>query len=146
MPAAMRAITKILPPLSQEQNDQFWLQATRAALDATPAFGLLAVPDNKNNELRVRGGRLYQRMHLWTATQGLAMQPVNYTSERADREESLGIEPEFGDGLRALIDNPAWQPLMTFSRVLFPLPLRPRMAANSPLAKLALIPCRTGRV
>ncbi len=114
MPAVMRAITKMMPPLSQEQNDQFWLDATRAALDATPAFGILAVPNNKDNAQRIKGGQLYQRMNLWAAQNGYAMHPVNYASERADREESQGLAPEFGDALQNLIGDSAWQALMPF--------------------------------
>jgi len=121
-PPAINAIAKMLPPLSQEQNDKFFLQSTRAALDATPVFGILVVPESKENEYRLRGGRLWQRLHLWATTQGLAMQPVNYASERADREESLvlsqveglGLDPHFGDALRELIGDPNWQALMPF--------------------------------
>jgi hypothetical protein len=34
----------------------------------------------------------YQRMHLWATSYGLAMQPMNQVTERADREVNLGIK------------------------------------------------------
>jgi hypothetical protein len=45
---------------------------------------------------------------------GLAMQPMNQMTERADRERSLGIEQTFGKALKELIANPNWQALFTF--------------------------------
>jgi hypothetical protein len=56
----------------------------------------------------------YQRMHLWTMSNGLAMQPMNQMTERVDRERSLGIEQTFGKALKELITNPDWQALFTF--------------------------------
>jgi hypothetical protein len=56
----------------------------------------------------------YQRMHLWAISKGLAIQPMNQMTERADREVSLGIEQKFGNALRELIANPNWQALFTF--------------------------------
>jgi hypothetical protein len=53
-------------------------------------------------------------MHLWATLNGLAMQPMNQMTERADREVSLGIEQKFGNALRELIANPNWQALFTF--------------------------------
>jgi hypothetical protein len=45
---------------------------------------------------------------------GLAMQPMNQMTERADRERSLGIEQTFGKALKELIANPNWQALFTY--------------------------------
>ena len=52
----------------------------------------------------------YQRMHLWATSNGLAMQPMNQMTERADREMSLVIEQTFGNALRELTANPT-QPI-----------------------------------
>ena len=69
-------MAKILPPVSQGRADQAWLQATRERHVATAAaFGLLAMPDARDNAMRILGGRMWQRMHLWATTQGLAMLP-----------------------------------------------------------------------
>ena len=115
LPAVVNAAAKILPPLSQESADQAWLQATREQHVATAAaFGLIAVPNARDNAMRLRGGRLWQRMHLWATAKGLAVQPLNQMSERADREQQLGIEPRFGMALKELVADANWQALMPF--------------------------------
>lgn len=115
LPDSIRVMAKMLPPLSQEQNDVSWLQSTREVHVATAAaFGILAVRNNHDNAQRMQGGRLWQRMHLWATNQGIAMQPLNQMPERADREASLGSEPRFGNALQELIGNSAWQALMPF--------------------------------
>lgn len=63
---------------------------------------------------------MWQRMHLWATTQGLAMQPLNQMSERADRERQLGLQSEFGSAPADLIDGASSQALMPF-RVGYPL-------------------------
>ena len=115
LPAFIDVMAKILPPPSQEQGDQAWLEATRERHVATAAaFGLLVVPDARDNVWRIRGGRLWQRMHLWATTQGLSMQPLNQMSERADRERMLSIEPRFGGALKQLVATPGLEALMPF--------------------------------
>jgi len=115
LPPFINVMAKILPPLSQEQSDQAWLRTTRDRHVATAAaFGLIVVPDTNDNAWRIRGGRLWQRMHLWATTQGLSMQPLNQMSERADRERMLGIEPRFGTALKELVSVPEMQALMPF--------------------------------
>ena len=113
LPPFVDAAAKILPPLSQETADHAWLQATRERHVATAAaFGLILVTDARDNTMRLRGGRLWQRMHLWATTKRLAMQPLNQMSERADRELQLGIEPRFGTALKELVADAGWQALM----------------------------------
>ena len=54
----VRAVVKILPPLSQELNDDAWLQATKEIHVATAAtFGIIAVRDAKDPAQRLQGGR-----------------------------------------------------------------------------------------
>jgi len=109
------AMAKMLPELSAEASDAAWLKATRDTHVATaPAFGLLMVRDARDNAQRLQGGRLWQRMHLWATANGLAMQPLNQMPERADREASQNASPIFGDALRELVGDPAWQALMPF--------------------------------
>jgi hypothetical protein len=115
LPGWMRAAAKILPPASTEQADRIWLESTRDVQVATaPAFGLLLARDAGDNAQRLQGGRLWQRMHLWAQTQGLAMQPLNQLPERADRERSAGLAPRFGGVLGDLVGGGAWQALMPF--------------------------------
>jgi hypothetical protein len=114
-PALIRAIAKMLLPTSLEQNDRFWLDATRKVhVPTAAAFGILAVSNRNDKSQQLECGRLWQRMHLWTTTQGLAMQPLNQIPERAAREEVLGIEPKFSNALAQFIDDPNWQALMMF--------------------------------
>jgi hypothetical protein len=115
LPWYVDVLAKILPPISQQQTDNSWLQSTKDTHVATAAaFGIIAVHDVFDNIQRLQGGMFYQRMHLWATSNGLAMQPMNQTTERADREVSLGVQQTFGNALRELIANPNWQALMTF--------------------------------
>jgi hypothetical protein len=115
LPGWMRAAAKVLPPISREQSERIWLKSTREVQVATaPAFGMLLVRDAADNFNRVQSGRLWQRMHLWAETKGIAMQPLNQMPERADRERSLGIEPRFGNALKELARDPGWEVLMPF--------------------------------
>lgn len=77
-------------------------------------FGLLVIHDLSNNAQRLNGGRFWQRAHLWATIQGLAVQPLNQTTERADRERQLGLEPTFTRALAELIGDSDWQALMPF--------------------------------
>lgn len=113
--ALMRAAAKILPRQSQAGNDKFWLNATRDPHTATAAaFGLLAVRNADDFAQRLLCGRLWQRMHLWATTQGLALHPLNQMPERAAREQVLHIEPKFGNALAELTGNAGWQTLLVF--------------------------------
>jgi hypothetical protein len=115
LPGWMRAAAKVLPPISQAQSERIWLKSTREVQVATAlAFGMLLVRDAADNSNRVQSGRLWQRMHLWAETKGIAMQPLNQMPERADRERSLGIEPRFGSALKELAGDPSWEAVMPF--------------------------------
>jgi hypothetical protein len=116
--APRRALLKLLPNSllnDSSQSASLFLQTTRDVQVATAsAFGLLLVRDSKSNAARMQGGHLWQRLHLWATTQGIAAQPLNQTSERIDREEQLSIEPIFGNALHDLIADEAWHLLMPF--------------------------------
>jgi hypothetical protein len=115
LPPLITAAAKILPPLSQAVADNAWLRATRERHVATAAaFGLIAVADARDGAMHIHGGRLWQRMHLTATNMGLAAQPLNQMSERADREQQLGIEPRFGKALKELVGNAGAQVLMPF--------------------------------
>lgn len=112
---ALLALVKMLPAMSVEASDAAWLKATRDVhVDTAPAFGVVVARDARDPAHRLAGGRLWQRLHLWAATRGVAMQPLNQLSERADREATTGIEPRFGTRLASLIGNDGWQALMPF--------------------------------
>jgi hypothetical protein len=102
-PAVMTVMGKLLPPLSQEENDRYWLKALRAQVESAPAFGLICVPDRRDKPALLRAGRLYQRLHLWASASGLAMQPLNQILERIDREQSLRRASAFDADLHHLV-------------------------------------------
>ncbi len=107
--------SKIMPPISRQQGDAFFLANTRDVYTATAtAFGILVSRDSMDNGQRLLGGRLWQRMHLWGTANGLAMQPLNQPAERADREVQLGVEPRFGNALTELLGDSSWHALMPF--------------------------------
>ena len=119
---------KMLPDVSRQESDAFFVKTTREVLVATaPAFGLIALNDQDDNAQRMQAGRLWQRMHLWATLHGLAMQPINQMCERADRERQLGLDASFGRALRDLVGSDDRHAVMMF-RAGYPL----RQALPSP--------------
>jgi hypothetical protein len=114
LPDLTRAIGKMLPPASQEQQDSTFLSNTAEQAQTAGAFGLLTVRNAQDRAQQLRAGRLWERMHLWATKEGLAMQPLNQVVERAAREVVLGNIPHFGNALAALVGDPAWQTLLAF--------------------------------
>jgi nitroreductase len=107
-------LAKLLPAQSRAATNSAWLTSMRDRQTKTAAaYGIVAARDARDNRQRLAGGRLLQRIHLWTSEQGLALQHLNQMTERADREVELGIAPRFGDALRELMPS-GWQALSTF--------------------------------
>ena len=108
-------IAKMLPDMSRQSNDQSFVKNIRdTVIPTAAAFGILAVQDGMDNAQRLQCGQTWQRIHLWATTQGLALQPLNQMTERADREVQLGIEPVFGKAIAALIADENWTGIMPF--------------------------------
>lgn len=109
----IRALAKILP-VSRQQNNDGWLRGTRETqIPTAAAFGALVVRDPLDPVLRLRVGRIWQRMHLSASSTGLAMQPLCQIPERIDRERSAGLPADFTTAMAAIL--PArWHPIMTF--------------------------------
>jgi hypothetical protein len=114
LPDLTRALAKMLPSVSVAQQDSSFLQNTANQVKTAAAFGLLAVHNRLDRTQPVRAGRLWERMHLWSTREGLAMQPLNQPTERWGREVVLGSTPHFGDALGSLVGDPAWQAVFTF--------------------------------
>jgi len=115
LPALTRAFVTLMPDLSRAKSDEAWLKATKdPQLSSTAAFGVLVARDHRSDAQRLQVGRLWQRMHLRATVAGLAMQPLNQTVERRDRELSHEIAPDIGDSLAALLPDPGWQAVMPF--------------------------------
>lgn len=111
----MTAIAKMLPPASAETNHRYWLDATRDVHVATsPVFGLIAVRGLYDRAQTMRAGRVWQRMHLWSTSQGIALHPLNQPVELVDRERELNKEPHAAQVLADLTGDPAWKPTFAF--------------------------------
>ncbi|EMA6342774.1 twin-arginine translocation signal domain-containing protein [Bacillus cytotoxicus] len=111
----MRVVAKMLPPLSVEQNNAFWLKTVKEKqLPTAAAFGFIAVRDLNNYEQVIKAGQLWQRIHLFGTAKGLALQVLNQLSERRDREISLGIETKIGKKLNGIINDSNWQSVIQF--------------------------------
>lgn len=91
LPPVTLFLGKVLPPQTQEQNNQSWLKNTRDVhVKTAAAFGLLSVADAGDAESQLQVGRAYQRLHLWATANGLALQPLNQVTERIARDRSQG--------------------------------------------------------
>ena len=111
----MAGVAKMLPSPSPETSQRYWLDATREVQVATaPLFGLIAVRDLYERSQAMRAGRVWQRMHLWATSRGLAMQPVNQPVEMVDRQRQLNQEPVASGVLARLTGDPAWKPTFAF--------------------------------
>ncbi|USH03176.1 hypothetical protein K6Q96_03945 [Grimontia kaedaensis] len=106
LPPAITAISKIMPPLSEESSNQYWIDGTQRTMASTPMHGLLTLNNLYSSKQNIEAGRLWQRIHLWATTQGISMQPVNQTCEVVDRQRQLGQPQTFADDLRALSGKP----------------------------------------
>lgn len=99
----VRAMAKILPT-SHDFNNDAWLESTRDThLPTAAAVGSLVARDPFDPVQRMQAGRIWQRMHLWATTKGLAMQPLNQIEERVDRERAANLKPEFTDAMATLV-------------------------------------------
>ena len=108
-------VAKFLPDLSRQSNDESFVKNVRNIMIPTAAaFGILAVPNGMDFTQHLQCGQIWQRIHLWGTTQGLAMQPLNQMCERADRERQLGIAPVIGNAVADLIGDDQWQAIMPF--------------------------------
>lgn len=111
----IRTLGKMAPAMSREQNDSAWLDSTREPqLSTAPQFGLICATDHMNPDSQIATGRAWQRLHLWATSRGLAMQPLNQTVERRDREEQLGLPPEIGAQIETLVGDSSVQAMMPF--------------------------------
>ncbi|PAK51655.1 twin-arginine translocation signal domain-containing protein [Paenibacillus sp. 7541] len=100
-PAFVRALGKLLP-ISEASSNDYWLSMTKDThIPTAAAFGSIVVSARSRTQL-LEAGRLWQRVHLWATSKGLALHPLNQANERQDREQQLGLEPLFGSALQRL--------------------------------------------
>jgi hypothetical protein len=85
------------PPM--RQFGDLTVRATKRSSSTPAAFGLVIAANRGDDRQRLLAGRLYERLHLDATGLGLSMQPLAQSVERADRELSAGLEPQFTDAL-----------------------------------------------
>lgn len=107
MSALTRVIGKMIPGRFVP------LDIPEGPIKGTPVFGLLVVTDDSDRTQQLNGGRAWQRLHLWATANGLAMQPVDSPLVRADRERSLGLSPDIGARMEALVRD-GLRPILPF--------------------------------
>jgi nitroreductase len=111
----MTALAKLLPDMSAQSSDKYWLGMTRdVQLPTAPALGVLFVRDRLDMGEAIAAGRAWQRLHLAATAAGLAAQPLNQPVERADRDRALGRPDEFGRELPKFSAEPGWEATFVF--------------------------------
>ena len=123
-----------LMPISAPSAHRHWIEQTRdAQLGTNPVIGLITVQDLYDRDQALRGGRLWQRLHLQGTLLGLGMQPLNQLPECVDRELQLGKPAAFAKTLAGFCGDSQWQATFAF-RVGWPTrpaPASPRRALQS---------------
>lgn len=110
-----RVIAKILPPLSTEQDNKFWLNTMiNTHVRTAAAYGFITISNLLDYGQVVKAGQLYERLHLWATAKGLGMQVMNQLSERRDRELSLNLTPTFGDKLHEILGTSELHSIIQF--------------------------------
>jgi hypothetical protein len=115
MSRLMTTLAKLLPEPSRAMADQVFLSNTKNVYCGPGAtYGTIAVRAPAGKSMMARAGRLWQRMHLWATVNDIAMQPINQIHERADREQTTGIDAVFTRDLAALLQEPDWSGVFSF--------------------------------
>ena len=131
-----RALAKLLPAQSRSATGDAWVRSTRNQHTRTAAgYGIIVARDAGDVRQQLAGGRLLERIHLWTTGHGLALHPMNQLTERADREVQLGTSPRFGDAVADLVPS-EWEALTLF-RLGHPTG-RPRRSPRRPILDVLL--------
>lgn len=101
--AATRFFGKSLGRPSDATANSYWLDGTSGDQTTASAFCILSSPAANGRDDQLGIGRVYQRLHLWAVSQGLAAQPLNQMAEMQDREETKGLPPKFAKRLNDLM-------------------------------------------
>src|SRR5690606_11010461 len=108
---ALLAVAKMLPALPAEQSHGTWADQTRDThVPSAALLGLIAARDRYDRPQALAAGRLWQRLHLTGAAQGISMHPLNQPVETIDRERQLGREAKSEARLAAITGAADWQP------------------------------------
>ena len=101
--AATRFFGKSLGRPSDATANSYWLDGTSGDQTTASAFCILSSPAANGRDDQLHVGRVYQRLHLWAVSRGLAAQPLNQMAELQDREETKGLPPKFAKLLSNLM-------------------------------------------
>lgn len=137
LPSFMLTVAKMLPPMSIEQNNKFWLDTVKTKqIPTSAAFGCIAVRDLNNLQQIIKAGQLWQSLHLLGTAKGMGMQIMNQLSERRDRELSLGAQPVFGNKLVEILGDSKWNSVVQF-RLGYPT-LQPLHSPRRPVSEVLI--------
>ncbi|RJP72872.1 MAG: hypothetical protein C4532_05200 [Candidatus Abyssobacteria bacterium SURF_17] len=103
-PPLMRAIAKMVVSKRMIDGPGFgnaFVKSTKVQVDSAAAFAVVSA-ESKSPEACLRSGRLYQRIHLWAMSRGIALQPMNYPLENRP-EMAKEVAAVFGTGDRAVL-------------------------------------------
>jgi hypothetical protein len=103
----VRTLGKLLPGTSRASADRTFVDRTAIQARSAPVFGVIAVDDPSSRADRLAGGRLVQRLHLWSTAHDLGFQHMNQVTERIDRDRQLGRPPAFEAPLADLVGDGA---------------------------------------
>ena len=117
--AGTRFFGKIGSRPDADKAAKYWLKNTIEYQTTAGAFCILTASARHSALFEVICGRTFQRIHLFADSVGLGVQPLNQMPERSDREEQLGLAPEFTERLSTFIPS-GRVPLMVF-RIGYPL-------------------------
>ena len=101
--ATTRFLGKSLAAPDAERAGDYWLSLTEGDQTTASAFVILSTADRYERAEQLVVGRVFQRLHLWAVSVGLAIQPLNQLAERQDREDALGLDPHFTSVLNELL-------------------------------------------
>lgn len=102
-------LAKLAPAPSPAEADRIWFKRTRDVhVASAPMFGLITVRDLYDQPSALTAGRIWQRIHLWATSHGIAAHPLNMPIERVDREKQLGQAPLTAERLRAFLGENEW--------------------------------------
>jgi len=82
-PYLMRVLAKIFisdKTIHGPSFGEFFIKSTRMQVESASAFAVIS-GESKSPEMCLRAGRLYQRIHLWATSRGIALHPLNYPLE-----------------------------------------------------------------
>lgn len=106
-PYLMRVLAKLFISDKMIQGPSFgeaFVKSTKMQVTSASTFVIIS-GENKSHEQCLRTGRLYQRIHLWVTTRGIALHPLNYPLEN---------RPELSDEVYDLIGTNEREALIPF--------------------------------